>query len=212
MKIGFMGGTFSPPHKGHLHSARVFIDEMCLDRLIIIPAKVSPFKVGANATAGETDRLEMSKLCFLPLDSKKCVVEVSDTEICKNQTSYTIETIRELEKLYPKDELYMFVGSDMFLSLERWKDSDSIFEKCHIYTRCRDIGELDRMLSTKERYRDLFGADITISKDKEIIVSSTEIRHALMAKNHENARNLLTDEVLEYIIKNRLYNQENYEQ
>ena len=88
-----MGGTFSPPHIGHQTSAKVFIDEMKLKRLIIIPAKVSPFKVDMQATASDSDRMQMTKLCFLPLDSEKCKVEVSDIEMSKDGASFTIDTI-----------------------------------------------------------------------------------------------------------------------
>ena len=205
MRIGFMGGTFSPPHIGHLHSAKTFIDEVCLDMLIIIPAKVSPFKVNSDATASDEDRMEMAKLCFLPLDGKKCIVTVSDIEISKNATSYTIETIESLEKQYPDDELFMFVGSDMFLSLERWKRFDEIFKKCHIYTRTREDNEFETMLRTKEKYEKEYGAKVFLSDDKEIVVSSTDVRKAISSKSHETCRNLLTDEVFGYIIKGGLY-------
>lgn len=205
MRIGFMGGTFSPPHLGHLHSAKIFIEEMNLDKLIIIPAKVSPFKVNVESTASEKDRFEMARLCFLPLETKNCSLEVSDIEISRNETSYTIDTINALLELYPKSELIMFVGSDMFLSLERWKNSDDIFRKCHIYTRCREENEIESMLETLEKYREKFGAKVTFSNDKEIIVSSTDVRQALKTKNFETCQNLLTDDVLRYIIKGGLY-------
>lgn len=205
MRIGFMGGTFSPPHIGHLHSARVFMEEMHLEKLLIIPAKVSPFKVNTEATASDSDRMEMAKLCFLPLSSEKCKVEVSDIEMSKEGASYTIETIKELKKQYPDDEIFMFVGSDMFLSLERWKASEEIFEKCFIYTRVRDCNEREIMLETKEKYQNKYDANVFFSDAEEIIVSSTEVRDALSSKSYETCRNLLTDEVLRYIIKGGLY-------
>lgn len=205
MNIGFMGGTFSPPHTGHLHSARIFIEEMSLDKLIIIPAKVSPFKAGCEETASEKDRLQMARLCFLPLDREKCHVEVSEIETSKNEISYTIETIKKLEQLYPDDELFMFVGSDMFLSLEKWKSFEEIFKKCRVYTRCREKNEEQIMLDTAEKYRKMYDADIRLSKDREIIVSSTEVRQALATKNIQSCQNLLTDDVLRYIIKGGLY-------
>lgn len=208
MNIGFMGGTFSPPHKGHLHSASVFIEEMKLDRLIIIPAKVSPFKVNTKETACETDRLNMARLCFLPLDSDKCHVEVSEIETKKDSTSYTIETIQSLEEKYPDDKLFMFVGSDMFLSLEKWKSFEEIFKKCHIYTRCRLENETDIMLTAMEDYRKKYGAVITLSSDREVIVSSTAVREALCTKNIKSCENLLTEDVLGYIIKGGLYFEE----
>ena len=205
MRIGFMGGTFSPPHKGHLHSAKVFIKEAQLDRLIIIPAGVSPFKVDKEATASDADRLEMARLCFLPLSSDKCLVEVSDMEIQREGTSFTIDTIETLKETYPDCELYMFVGSDMFFSLERWRCSEEIFKKCRIYTRCRENGEKDSMISAMKKYTENYGAEVLLSDDKEIVVSSTDVRNALGTKNFKTCQNLLTDTVLEYIIKGGLY-------
>ncbi len=205
MKIGFMGGTFSPPHLGHLHSAKMFMEEASLDKLIIIPAKVSPFKAGEQPTASDSDRLEMTKLCFLPLDSSKCSVEISDVEISKDSTSFTVETVEALRLLYPSDEIFMFVGSDMFLSLERWRSFQSIFSECIIYTRCREENERQEMLITKQKYESEYNARVFLSNDKEIIVSSTDIRNALQTKNIETCRNLLTEEVFRYIIEGGLY-------
>ena len=205
MRIGFMGGTFSPPHMGHLHSAKVFAAEARLDKLIIIPAGVSPFKVNSKATASNKDRLEMARLCFMPLDSEQCSVEVSDMEITREGTSFTIDTINALKEAYPDSELYMFVGSDMFLSLEKWKNSEEIFRKCHIYTRCREGGEKEAMLSTMKKYEENYGASVLFSDDKEIVVSSTQVRSALETKNFKTCQNLLTDSVLKYIIKGGLY-------
>lgn len=205
MRIGFMGGTFSPPHLGHLHSAKRFIEEMLLDLLLIIPAKVSPFKVNSEATASDKDRFEMAKLCFLPLDSQKCHVEVSDIEISSDTTSFTVDTVNKLKSLYPDDELFMYVGSDMFYSLEKWRSFEEIFEKCTIYTRCREKSELETLDFTKQKYERLYGARIFASVDGEFVVSSTHIREALSSKKDESFRNLLTDEVLGYIMRSGLY-------
>ena len=205
MKIGFMGGTFSPPHMGHLHSAEIFAKEMALDKLLIIPAKVSPFKVNDIPTASDNERFEMCRLCFERLSDTCCPVEISDIEISKDTTSFTVDTIRELKKLYEGDEIFMFVGSDMFLSLERWRESQTIFRNCAIYTRCREQNERETMLGVKEKYRKEYGATIYFSDDKEIVVSSTMVRNALQTKNIETCQNLLTDEVLGYIIKGGLY-------
>ena len=205
MKIGFMGGTFSPPHLGHLNAAKSFIGDIQLDRLIIIPAKVSPFKVSEKETASEKDRMEMSKLCFLPLDSKACHVEVSDIEISKEGTSFTIETINLLKEFYPDDELYMYVGSDMFFSLEKWRSSEDIFKSCIIYTKCREKNQFESMLHAKQKYENLYNAKVCLSLDEEFVVSSTDVRQALSSQNFETCRNLLTNDVFGYIIKGGLY-------
>lgn len=211
MRIGFMGGTFSPPHIGHLHSARVFYREAGLSKLIIIPAGVSPFKANTSPSASTPDRLSMAKLCFLPLNDEGLNVEVSDMEASLCGASYTINTIMALKEIYSEDELFMFVGSDMFLSLERWKSFEEIFRQCKIYTRARDDSERQLLLSVCEHYRKEYGADITVSDDKALIASSTEVRLAVESKKVETMQNLLTGEVLRYIIENRLYSGEDYD-
>lgn len=209
MKIGFMGGTFSPPHKGHLNAAKVFYEEEDLDKLIIIPSAVSPFKVSDEKNATDRQRFEMAYLCFSKLmDEYGYNIEVSDMEQVREGISYTFLTVRELKELYPKDELIMYVGSDMFLSLEKWKNAEEIFSCCKIYTRCRENGEMQQMVQGKKKYEQLYGANIVISDHKEVIVSSTQVRNEVSAKNLSNYKNLLTDEVFRYIINNRLYFQE----
>ncbi len=205
MKIGFMGGTFSPPHKGHLHSAEVFYRETGLDLLIIIPAKVSPFKTDSQMTASDRDRFEMTKLCFSSLGDKGMNVRVSDMELSRQGTSYTVDTVKTLRELYPDDSLYMFVGSDMFISLERWKNFKDIFSQCTVYTRSRLCDEEKTLEKTKALYEEKYGADIVISNDEELIISSTFIREKIAERCFEKAENLLTDNVLRYIIENRLY-------
>ena len=169
MNIGFFGGTFSPPHKGHLHSARVFAKECGLDKLIIIPAKVSPFKTGCEITAEDTHRLEMTRLCFEASDFGNTDVEISDFEIIKNETSYTYLTLKHLLSLFSSCKLYMFVGSDMFLSLENWKNIEHIFKNCTIYTRARDLNELDLLYEHKQKYENSYNARIIISQDKPLL-------------------------------------------
>ena len=205
MNIGFFGGTFSPPHKGHLHSAKMFSLECSLDRLIIIPAKVSPFKTGDEKTAEEVDRLNMSRLCFDSLDICSTKVEISDFEISKEGTSYSYLTIDYLLEKHPGCNLFMYVGSDMFLSLEKWKNFEYIFSKCCIYTHARNKDELDILQEYKKKYTNLYNADIIISQDAPFCVSSTEIRTLLQKKDSQTLKNLLTDEVFRYIMENRLY-------
>ncbi len=205
MKIGFMGGTFSPPHLGHLHSAKVFIDEMSLDKLYIIPASVSPFKTEDAPTASDMDRFNMAKLCFDGLSTDKCTVIVSSMELDRSTISYTVNTIRDLKEKHQNDELYMFVGSDMFMSLERWREFETIFKYVTIYTRCRKKNETKAMLNTANRYEDLYGASIYFSRDKEVIVSSTLVREALDKRNFALCQRLLPQKVLCYIKERELY-------
>ena len=213
MRIGFMGGTFSPPHIGHFNAAKDFYRDEKLDRLIIIPARVSPFKADSKATATDSQRFDMARLCFKKLSAQYGYnVDISKLELENDDVSYTYITIRKLKELYTPQELIMYVGSDMFLSLEKWKNASEIFSSCTIYTHRRQKSEADILLETKKRYEKLFGAKIHISPGKEVVISSTDIRREIQSKKSSNCQNLLTDEVLRYIIDNGLYLQENYEQ
>ena len=212
MNIGFMGGSFNPPHLGHLNAAKVFYTESKLDKLIIIPAKVSPFKVEEGYDTKDFQRFDMSVLCFNELNKHYGFnVEVSSMELDRQGISYTYLTVNELKKIYPHAKLTMYVGSDMFFTLEKWKNSKEIFENCTIYTRSRKESEMSDLLTSKALYESKYNAKILISDDKEVVVSSTLIRDSLNAKKSSNCKNLLTEDVLRYIIKNKLYFQEQYD-
>lgn len=205
MNIGFFGGTFSPPHKGHLQSAEAFIKECNLAKLIIIPTKVSPFKAQSEKTASDYHRLNMTRLCFDTLKNTGIDVEVSDFEISREDTSYTYITLRHLLSQYPQNRLFMYVGSDMFLSLEKWKNAQEIFKNCCIYTRARNNDELLSLRETAEKFKKIYSADVTISHDTPFCVSSTQIRNLFIKNDTQTLKNLLTNEVFRYIMENRLY-------
>ncbi len=209
MNIGFFGGSFDPPHKGHIRSAEFFCNEADLSLLYIIPTHVSPFKKNKIDVSDDSDRLEMCKLAFGGISNNSTTVCVSDMEIQRSGTSYTVDTVNELKRTHPNDTLFMFVGSDMFLSLERWKDSVTIFKSCVIYTRARYDGDIPELQKCAENYIEKYGARVIISNDKELICSSTEVRSLLSQNNILNVRNLLTDDVFGYIIKNKLYLKDN---
>lgn len=199
-----MGGSFNPPHIGHLNAAESFYREASLDKLIIIPTKVSPFKSEEKSTVSDYHRLEMARLCFSSLP-EEFNVEVSPMEQIRSGISYTIITIKELLGLYGDCELIMYVGSDMLLSLERWKDFEEIFSLCEIYAKSREHDDKALLENAVSRYKTLYGAKITLSHNHEIVMSSTEIRSEFFSKNHSNCKNLLTESVLRYIINNGLY-------
>ncbi len=120
-KIGIYGGSFSPPHMGHLRAARTFFDVAGLDKLIIMPAGSAPNKKGVS-TASPQHRLEMARIAFGTLDID---CEVSDFEVSRGGVSYTIDT---LEHFAMQSELSFLMGSDMFLSLESWRRFEDILK------------------------------------------------------------------------------------
>ena len=146
MKIGIYGGTFNPPHLGHLVSARFAMDHLGLDRLIFVPAGDPPHKeLPRNAPPAQT-RLELVKLAADSLLLRE-KIEVSDLEVRREGKSYTADTLRVFRERYPGDELWLLMGADMFLTLQNWKRPEEICSLAHLaaFARTeRDTGEIDR--------------------------------------------------------------------
>lgn len=122
MKIGIYGGSFNPIHYGHLNVARTAMKDLSLDRLIVIPANVSPFKVGEAEANLPWDRLELVKAAFA--DDPR--VTVDERELKRGGVSYTIDTVRELVAENPGAEFYYLIGEDSEAGLPRWKEIDEL--------------------------------------------------------------------------------------
>ena len=115
MNIGIFGGSFNPPHKGHLVAAKAFFEKAKLDSLIITVAGRPPHKE-LDLKCSDADRLEMTRLGFLPMGNK---ATVSDMEITRQGKSYTFDTLNQLKELYPDDKLFLYCGSDMLTSFKK---------------------------------------------------------------------------------------------
>ena len=128
MRIGLYGGSFNPVHLGHVGIARRAIADLGLDRLIVIPANVSPFKVsGAEARKHEPwDRVELVKAAFRDLE--KTVVDLREIE--RGGTSYAVDTVRQIAAENPGAELFFVIGEDSVEGLPRWKDIDELKKLC----------------------------------------------------------------------------------
>ena len=124
MRIGLYGGSFNPVHLGHVGIAKRAIADLALDRLIVIPANVSPFKVsGAEARTHEIwDRVELVKAAFRDLE--KTVVDLREVE--RGGVSYAIDTVRQIAAENPGAELFFVIGEDSVGGLPRWKDIDEL--------------------------------------------------------------------------------------
>lgn len=130
MKIGLFGGTFNPVHNEHVNIAQAAINELKLDKLIIIPTNITPLKDG-KITASNIDRYNMCCLAFQDISK----VEVSDYELDKGGISYTYLTCQEFKTQYPKDQLYFIVGGDMYENFKCWKNPEEIL-KCVTLAVC----------------------------------------------------------------------------
>ena len=128
-RVGIYGGTFAPPHIGHVEAARAFMKQMRLDYLFVIPAAIPPHKK-LDFEIDPIHRLAMCDLAFSGIDG----VIVSDLELRRGGVSYTVDTLRELTA--PDTRLFLFCGTDMFLTLDQWYQAEEIFKLCYpIYIR-----------------------------------------------------------------------------
>ncbi len=203
MRVGIFGGTFNPPHLGHINMCTLFLEEMKLDKLIVIPACIPPHKQIKSKTTVE-QRLEMSKIAFTPISNK---IFVSDIETKREGKSYTADTIKEIKALGYND-LYFLCGTDMLLTLDTWYNPKYIFDNATIvYIRRESEIENEHLISNKiMHYKKTFDANIINIKAKPIELSSSIVRNAI--KNGLDASNMLSKGVLEYIAENKLYENE----
>jgi nicotinate-nucleotide adenylyltransferase len=120
LRTGILGGTFDPIHLGHLAAARAAIECADLDRVLVVPTGVPPHREPTVAAA--SDRLEMCRLATAG-DRR---FEVSDIEVRREGASYTVDTLRELHRLYPDDELFLILGWDAARLLRTWRKPDEV--------------------------------------------------------------------------------------
>ena len=174
MRVGIYGGTFSPVHNGHVAAAKAFMEQMWLDILYIIPTGVTPHKtMKGDATAA--DRLEMCRLAFAGMEG----VIVSDLEMRREGKSYTVDTLRELYD--PDGRLFLLMGTDMLLTLDKWREPEEIFRLCYpVYIRREEDGALDAAIVEKiKSYQEKYGKVVRRIVAPAIEISSTDVRAAV---------------------------------
>lgn len=197
-RIGIFGGTFNPPHVGHIQAAKQAVESLELDRLLLIPAHIAPNKQNLAPAATPAQRLEMLRLAAREIPK----AEVSDLELRRDGVSYTYETILELKGLYPQAELVLLMGSDAFLRFDNWVKADVIAENASLgvfYRGGRD--EIAAVEQKKAEYAQKHIRGRVIQGDV-IDISSTQLRRMLA---FHCAKPFLPEDVYEYIAKNRLY-------
>lgn len=208
MRLGIFGGTFNPVHMGHITASLKFYDSASLDLLLVIPDRIPPHKEGEIASG--KDRMEMLRLAY---SDKSLIgdrsIEISDIELLREGKSYTYVTLCELSEQYPDAELFLYAGSDMFYTLESWYRGADILKMCSVVTAAREKDEMTRLSEYAERYGKMYGTECIIMEYEPIILSSTQIREIFSGgfdkKSTEFTKKLLTEGVIEYIMKNGLY-------
>ena len=198
MRIGFLGGTFNPPHNGHLNLAREWSRRLELDRFLITPTGTPPHKAPSDVP-GEM-RLEM---CRMAAEESGGLLQAYDFEVRRSgQKSYSVITLSALREQYPDCELFMVMGADMFVSLESWHDFDRLKTLATFCTMPRDGITSDRLeahrLHLEER-----GCRGLVADVPEMNISSSEIRRRV----HEGLpiRGMVPLAVERYIVSHGLY-------
>ena len=197
-RIGIYGGSFNPPHIGHLEAARSAVRTLKLDKLLLIPTGLAPHKATPACTPAPAHRLEMLRIAARGMDK----AEVCDLEIRRPGPSYTYETVEQLREMYPDAELVLLMGTDMFLSFLTWNRPDRIWKQATLGVFCRgQRKEKDAIRAQKKAMEDL-GAKVELADNPVIEVSSTQARRMLVFRF---GGFLLPKGVESYIRENKLY-------
>jgi len=203
MKIGIYGGIFNPPHLGHLAAAKTAVDALGLDKLLLIPAAIPPHKALPEGTPEGAHRLAMVEKMADAMRLPK-VVEVSAMELEREGKSYTADTLAAIHEQYPDAELWLLMGTDMFLTLHMWRDPAAILKLAGICAFGRTEQDGEAVFAPQREYlAEKFGARIvTITLPGLVEVSSTQLREQL--DRGEGGKYLLPA-VYGYILMNGLY-------
>lgn len=204
MKIGIFGGTFNPPHLGHLTAARAVFDLLRLDKLLLIPAGLPPHKVLPPGSPTNAQRLELTRLAGeqLGLGDR---VEAPDMELNREGPSYTADTLEALRERYPEDELWLLMGTDMFLTLHTWHEPERILSLAGVAAFGRTEADTEELFAIQREflYRRFPQARIfTLTIPGVVDVSSTELRERLA---RGNGGTLLAPAVYGRVLRDKLY-------
>ena len=203
MKIGIYGGTFNPPHLGHMTAAKTAAQVLGLDKLIIIPTAVPPHKQLPEGSATPDQRLEMVRLMADNLNMPG-VVQVSDIELRRQGKSYTVDTLVAMAALHPEAELWLLMGTDMFLSVHNWYQPKKIMELAGLCAFGRTEQDGEELFAPQRAFlQDKYNARLTtITLPGLVDISSTQLRGALTQGRGEE---YLCPAVYGYILMNGLY-------
>lgn len=191
MEIGIFGGTFNPPHNGHLIVAEHLRELLEFDRVVFIPTSISPHKqqeplVEPRARLAMVKKAVRGNPFFL----------VSDIEVRRGGVSYTVETLREMHRQHPKDVLHLLIGMDNVKEFHTWKNPEEILALAHVIVMTRPgfSGSIGK---------NKFVREMEVCGVPEIDIASRDIRKRV--KEGKSIHHLVPDPVEEYILKHKLY-------
>ena len=196
-RVLLYGGSFNPPHLGHETSVRTAAASLGAEKILLIPAAEPPHKAMPAGSPSPEERLSLTRLAAAGAGA-----EVSDLELARGGVSYTSDTLREMKKRFPEEELVFLVGTDMLRSLPEWHEPETVVSLASIAVFARDPALRAAVSAAAERLRETFGAVVYEIPGEPVKVSSTEIRALLPGRG---GREYLSDAVYGEIIRKRLY-------
>ena len=198
-RIGIFGGTFNPPHLGHIQAAREALSALELDRVLLVPTHISPHKSLPADAPTPQQRLRMLEIALAGEEK----LQVSDLELSREGVSYTYETVLQLKKTYPESRLVLLMGSDMFLHFPDWRHPEIILDNVELGVFYRGDKQEEKAVARQRAALEAQGAQIHLVENKVIPISSTQLRRLLA---FQCAGEFLPQGVEAYIRCHRLYN------
>lgn len=174
-RIGILGGSFNPPHIGHIRAALSTAEALGLDRVLLIPARQVPHKQALDSDPTPEQRLMMLRIAVA--DQPK--LEVCDLEIGREGTSYTYETVAELRQSYPNAEFVLLMGSDMFRSFPNWVHVDDILKEAGLAAMSRGEKHEDDYIREGAAALKEKGICVSVVHNPVCEISSTQLRRLL---------------------------------
>ena len=197
-RIGIFGGSFNPPHLGHILALREFREKLALDRIVLIPASIPPHKELTKNTPKAEHRLQMCKLAVADLP----YVQVSNIELSRTGKSYTADTLKLLRESFPEDELFLLMGTDMFLSFDTWYHPEEITACATLAVAHRSQDDPEKLQKCAKKLKETLNANTILVENSFLPHSSTSVRAMLAFRAAES---YLMPAVHAYIVKNDLY-------
>ncbi|MFC4356077.1 nicotinate-nucleotide adenylyltransferase [Chryseomicrobium palamuruense] len=185
-RIGILGGTFNPPHYGHLLIANEVKQQLALDELVFLPNALSPFKQ-IDQRVNDTQRVEMLSLALSELPESR----IETLELSRGGISYTYDTMVELSENYPNSEIFFIIGADQVEKLSAWYRIDELIKLVTL------------VAVPRPGYKLFTSYDVQQVMIPMLDVSSTELRKRLA--NRKTVKFLMPDSVATYCEVNRLY-------
>lgn len=199
MKTGILGGTFNPIHNGHIEMAEIAVDVFGLDDVMLIPTGNPPHK-NNQETLSKYERYELCLLSASRYDN----IFVSSIEIDRPGYTYTIDTLKELEKTYGiRDELYFIIGGDTVFKLESWKSFRDVFKRCKFIAFGRAGIETSEITKKIEELEARYGANIKLITADIMDIASQDLRD--MVRTGQSVSGLIPPEAESYIKRHNLY-------